>query len=1141
MRILTFILLFCVVTVGVAQQTVGSMKTKTLVVRDSVFIDSVSINPNRFQLLDTTGKPIDTAFYNVDFSLAKITFSNTFLNTAANDTLKASYLPYPDFLTKRYFQLDKSIIVENNDDLNKLYQLNQQEKGVKTFTPFDGLNTSGSISRGIRVGNNQNTVLDSQLDLQISGQISPRVGLRASIQDSNIPLQEGGYSQNLDEFDQVFIELFSDNWSIRAGDVNLVQNESFFASFEKKVQGISLGATLNPEGNSTNLFAAGALVRGVFTESKFQGQEGNQGPYKLTGPNGELFVLIVSGSETVYVNGVPLVRGENKDYVIDYNAGEIMFNSTYPITSEMRISVQYQFSERNYTRIIATGGGNYESDNLKIGAFVYSENDSKNQPLQQNLNAQQVAILADAGDDMSQMFTSSVQPSEFSENRVLYRLETINNQPVYVFSTNAEDELFQIQFSNVGANNGDYILSDASAINRIYEYVAPVNGVSQGSFAPVIQLEAPTKLQIGVVNGRYKPSEKTNLYFEIAGSKNDLNLFSDIDDDDNDGVATKFDFRQRIVTNDSLWNLDAFGTFNYIQDEYQSIQRIYNIEFERDWNLQTPIGSQTYVIGGLELSNQKQGVVNYSFQQLDYEDNFSGSRHVFNSALTFGRLKTFVNSSYLNSEGSEIDSEFLRANINAVYGFKKSWIGAKYSAENNQQRQVATDSLTGDSQRFMNYEVYTGVGDSTNVFAEIGYRYRVNDSVQSNELTRVSNSNNYYLKSRLINTSNTKLAVFANYRVLEDETEDDNDDVSLNSRIVYSQFIANKKISLNTTFETNSGTLPQQEFTYVEVDTGEGQYTWNDYNNNGVQELEEFEIAQFQDEARFIRVLLPNQVFIRTHQNKFSQTLSLNLRSWEKETNGFKKFMSHFYNQTAYLIDRKIRRDGEAFDINPFNDNDEKELALNLSFRNSIFFNRGKQKYTTSYSYVSTKAKNLLSTGLQENIQQSHQINFNHKFAESWLISIENQLSTTESISQNFESRNFNIEGVSIDPKLSYLLSRQTRFDIFYNYNFQDNLIGGKEQLDQQKFGLGFSYANQQQFAISGEFNYIQNDFSGSAFSPVAYQMLEGLQPDKNYTWQFLTQKKLTKYLDLNLSYNGRKSENLDAIHTGSVQLRAYF
>ena len=31
------------------------------------------------------------------------------------------------------------------------------------------------------------------------------------------------------------------------------------------------------------------VSRGVFTQSNFTGQEGNQGPYKLTGPNGELF------------------------------------------------------------------------------------------------------------------------------------------------------------------------------------------------------------------------------------------------------------------------------------------------------------------------------------------------------------------------------------------------------------------------------------------------------------------------------------------------------------------------------------------------------------------------------------------------------------------------------------------------------------------------------------------------------------------------------------------------------------------------------------------------------------------------------------------------------------------------------------
>src|SRR5690606_39217621 len=143
-----------------------------------------------------------------------------------------------------------------------------------------------------------------------------------------------GYSQRLDEFDQVFIELFSDKWNVRAGDIDLTNTHSYFANFSKRVQGLNFNLNLGNDDAKTNIFAAGALVRGQFTTSQFTAQEGNQGPYKLQGQNGELFVLIVSGSETVYVNGTPLKRGENEDYIIDYNAGEIIFNSTFPMTSE---------------------------------------------------------------------------------------------------------------------------------------------------------------------------------------------------------------------------------------------------------------------------------------------------------------------------------------------------------------------------------------------------------------------------------------------------------------------------------------------------------------------------------------------------------------------------------------------------------------------------------------------------------------------------------------------------------------------------------------------------------------------------------------------------------------------------------------
>ena len=1140
----TAILLFSLLGFWGAAQETTNYRSKTVAVKDSIVIDSVSINPNWFIVKTKENTTIDTSFYYVNYPKALLTFRKP----VKADSLVIDYLRFPEFLIRTYQQLSPDVIVTNTGNLDKLYKFSQPSES-KTFTPFDGLVTSGSISRGVTVGNNQNAVLTSELDLQITGKLNDKVSLRASIQDANIPLQESGYSQRLDEFDQVFVELFSDSWRVRAGDVDLQNNVSYFGAFTKRVQGLSVVAKLGKEKN-TEVFAAGALVRGQFTTSQFIAQEGNQGPYKLRGPNNELFVLIVSGSETVYVNGIPLERGENKDYIIDYNAGEIIFNSTFPITSEMRVTVDYQFTDRNYSRIVAYGGGSFTSDKWTINASVYSENDSKNNPLQQNLSNEQVEILSQAGDDRSLMVAPSATPETYNENRILYKKELINGVEAFVFSNNPDDELFSVTFTLVGDNLGNYVLANSSAINNIYEYVEPIGGVPQGNYEPIIQLVAPTKLQMAIINANYQPSEKTTIDFEIAGSKNDLNLFSNLDDDNNDGFATKLMVNQAIIKKDSLWNLNALADINFIQKNFRNIQGLYNPEFSRDWNLDknygtqfiSDYGNQLFLKAGLRLFNHQKGTANYQFEHLGFSEYSTGNRHLLFGNFLLKKWNVFTSSSILNSDSDISTSTFFRTHNRITYSMKKNWVGTRISAEDNQQKAKETDELTPLSQRFSSYEIFAGYGDSTNVFIELGYKYRTNDSIRNNELKKVNTSKTYYLDSRLIKNQRTNLSLYINYRSLnytDDEAKDDEN--SLNSRLQYSQLFFSNIIQWNTVFETNSGTLPQQDFTYVEVEPGQGAYVWIDYNNNGIQELEEFELAQFQDQGEYVRVLLPNQIYIKTHQNRLSSSLTLNPQQWSSEEKGIKKLLSHFYSQTSYLVDRKNRREGNNLSLNPFESNPEKDLGLQSSFRNVLFFNRGKQYLTSSYTYLNNQTRQVLSVGYVENNLKSHQFQFNHKFAGSWLANMIAKFNTNESVSENFSSKNYNLNEMYFNPKLTYLFNDANSFDVFYQMGTKDNSIGNMESLEQHKFGMSFSFTNQQKIALNGEVNYISNSFEGNPNSPVSYQMLEGLQPGKNFTWSLLAQKKITKFLDLNLTYYGRKTETSKTIHTGTIQLKAYF
>ncbi|GLB50747.1 hypothetical protein [Neptunitalea lumnitzerae] len=1135
------LLLLCICFIGwtlQAQEISSNYKTKKTAVTGTITLDTVPINNTFLEIYNLQQEPIDSSLFTVDFNTATVNFTPEALILL--DSVQINYLNYPDFITKSYSAIDPKLIVPSNNKLTTLYALQQPKK--EQVNLFDGLNTTGSISRGVTVGNNQNAVLNSQLDLQISGKLANDITLRASIRDDNIPIQSNGYSQRAREFDQIFVEIESTNWGIRAGDINLQNSNTYFMNYTKKVQGLLLNANLTPNRDSnTEVFASGAVVRGVYTSVNFTGEEGNQGPYNLSGSSSELYVIVVSGSERVYVNGVLLQRGENNDYVIDYSTGEVTFTAKYPITSDMRIRIEYQYTDYNYTRYVTYNGVKHTNDKLTFGAYIYSENDAKNRPVQANLSEEQIAILQQAGNNTDLMTAPSAMENTYNENQVQYTTNVVNGEQIYVYSADENATLYNVTFTYVGANEGNYVLSTTLATGKVYEYVAPINGIKQGDYDPITTLTPPTKLQMAVVNGSYRPTEKTTVSFEGAVSNKDENLFSDLDDENNTGLAGKITFEQKLV--DSITKINVFANIDYIDENFESIERIYNIEFNRDWNIDiTPTAQQNLMTAGINYANPKTGNAQYKFEYLDLKGYTQGGRHVGIANLKLNNLAISTNSSYLTSDGEITSSNFARTYTRAAYSFKKQWIGGRFNYENNQQTEKVTNTLTNLSQRYKEYQVFTGIGDSLQVFAEIGYKHRVTDSILNNSLQKYNTSHTYYINSQLIKNENTNLAAYISYRNFIYETTNTEDENSLNSRIQYNQRLWKGFTQLSTVYETNAGTIAQQEFSYVEVEAGQGTYTWNDYNNNGIQEIDEFEVAQFQDEATYLRVFLPNQTYVNTHQSKISQTLTLNPGTWGQSKTKMGTWVRRLYNQTSLLIDRKTRREGNNFDLNPFgNTSSDDVLGLSQSFQNTVFYNRGKQKYTTAYTYLNTKTKTLLAVGAQESSIQSHQTQFAHQINSFWLASFTGKTTITSSMSENYESRNYEIDGYSLAPKISYFFSLNSKLDLTYQYQNKQNQTGNLDNLKQHNLGVSFNYANAQKISLSGEVDFYQNTFEGNAYSAVGYQILEGLQEGKNFTWTLLAQKQLTKFLDLNISYYGRRSENSNTIHTGTIQLKAYF
>jgi hypothetical protein len=1024
------------------------------------------------------------------------------------------------------------------------------------YYTYAELNKRGSLSRGITFGNNQDVVVNSNLNLQLTGKISDNLNILAAISDNNIPIQPEGYSQQISEFDRVYISVFNEQLGLVAGDFELTGSPGLFMDFYKRSKGAMFNGkfTLGRSGkNNFKTTVSGAISKGKFCKNSFMGIEGNQGPYKLRGNNNEQFIVVLAGSERVYIDGRLLARGINNDYTVDYNNAEIIFTPMQTITKDRRIIVEFEYTERSYARFLLYTANEFHTKNGTFFFNVFSEQDDKNQTLQQDLSDEEKYFLSALGNDIDKAVVPMIDSVGYNENEVLYSktdslVNGIIHQDVYIHSNDPEGAVYRLRFSYVGEGNGDYLPENSVANGKVFRWHAPENGIRQGSYAPVVLLITPKKKQVISAGGTQALGSMTRARFEFALSNNDPNTFSRLDKEENLGYAVNLELYQEMLKRDtSRIQLRGQASYRHTSRYFSSVERFRSVEFERDWNLEdSPVQEQEHLaMLGLQFYEAKAGRIRYHAEFMQRGSDFEGIRNNLTGNIRYSGFEIDMNASLLNSSDPLNDTKFLRHRTMLAKHFRYAVLGIREEGEQNRWTTRRSDSLSPNSLAFQEFEVFLTQPDTVQNRGFLSYKNRKDYYPGDNRLVYATLGQDLNLGANLLKNPASQLRVMLTYRELsiKDSTVSENKpENSLLGRIEYGLQLAKGAITASTFFEVGSGLESKREYSYLEVAPGQGVYQWIDYNQNGLKELDEFEVAQFQDEARFIRIFFPSSEFLTVYSNQFNQTINLNpARIW-KSRNGFSKGISLFSNQFAYRINRKNTNTDILKNLNPFHTDlhDPDLVTISTSVRNNLSFNKTGRVFGIDYIFQRNLNRTLLANGFDTRTIRSHGLRARITINDQ--TSVINQLDSGEKsfASEFLSSRDYEIDFIS--NKLSTQIQFSQAFRLVADYGFKNQVNSlDVQQSSEHNLGTELRYSILNKGTLTGRVNYVHLSYNDDPASPVGYEMLQGLLPGHNGTWNLLFQRTITGGIEVNVEYAGRVSEKQSVIHTGGLSVRANF
>ncbi|MCA0398462.1 MAG: hypothetical protein LCH51_13745 [Bacteroidetes bacterium] len=1130
------------------ERPLSNLRKKMLQVHAGLtVVDSASLVPGSFYM-----PGIPTHWYTVDWLNGTIYWQQP----PPVDSVEIRYRILGSRLNANRRQLDFDSLVNSYVSQTDLRGALGTPVSNADFFNFGNITYNGSFGRGIAFGNAQDAVVSSNLNLQIAGYLADSIEIAAAITDNNIPIQPDGTTQQLNEFDRIFLQFKKKTWALSLGDIDLRQNKNYFLHFYKRLQGASFETrTEIAPGISSNTIFSGSIAKGKFTRNVFDGLEGNQGPYRLIGANDELYFVVLAGTERVYIDGELLQRGEDRDYVINYNTAEITFTPKRMISKDKRIQVEFEYADRNYlnTNMYLANETSLGSK-FKLRLGVFSNQDAKNSPINQSLDANSKRFLAGIGDSITHAFYPVANRDTFSSTRIMYKKVEVNTgsgtDSIYVYSTSADSAFYYLSFVDVGVGKGNYVPAETAANGKVYQWVAPVNGVPQGQYEPATFLVTPKLQQVLSIGGDYLVSNRTSMSADVGMSRYDVNTFSNLQKGNDRGLAAKLQAKHIIPLQKSK-QLQADGSIEWVEASFKPLERLRNVEFTRDWGLALVVkpADETMFSAGAELTDAN-SKIRYQLTGYNRSDGFNGIRNSISQQLDKRGWK-FNNTISLTNANSNTDKGyFFRPSFDVSRRLEK-WhnytVGANYSLEQNIARYKFADSVTPYSFSFDIMKFYLQSDDRKSDKWGISYYTRSDQYPIGAKMLRTDRSQNISVTTELLSNQAHQVRLNATYRVLkvfEKTSINSNSDKSLLGRVEYAVNEWKGMLTGNMLYELGAGQEQKRDYAFLEVPAGQGEYAWFDYNNDGIQQLNEFEIAQFADQKKFIRIYTPTNEFVKASYNSFNYSLMLSPRNAInlKTANKWQRFAARLTLQSSLQLNRKQVYDGFT-QFNPFSKSlgDTSLISLTSIWVNSFAYRSTSTVWGFDISNTRNRGKLLLTYGLEGRAQSDW------KLRTRWNINRKMTVETIERIGKNsletanaqFDNRNYDIDFSSVEPRLTFSQNSNFSASTGYRYTARKNTKGGLEKYHSHAIDARVKYNMLQSAVIEAKFTYNSISYPYATNSTVSYIMLDGLQPGKNFLWTLDLTKRLGRNLEMSIQYEGRKPGDTRIIHIGRASLRA--